>query len=669
MPTRDGSEPKEVRTSTGAPGTGGSGGSQRSNSESKGDRGAGAGTGTQQRSNTAAKTDSQRTTVSKTTTGNPRGPTSPDGIKRSAPTGTGTAAGNARVASGMPNNTNVAKSAPQAPARTEATKVRDPSRTAPPARQTPQAPISRAGRDQPPAPPSASDSLRTARVLESPITNRNVARQQAAAAQGASDAMRRNTGFPAARPANPTDPNGLQQPNRANATGTDSYRTANVAREAARRAAVAAANPPPQRGIAPAQGQPYGGFVNDPYTANRNAGLRAVNERARAQQAAAAARAGVQPGLASPGVPTNPFGQLQQQGIAATQARAEEQRRAQAAAAARAQYSQYRSPPGVPDPAQDYNNLRTANAYGANFAQPNPNPGTTSMASLNSVFGVPDSFNDGYQGLGQYAEPQKEIVDRAPIQGGPYAGYGAPQSPEARTAEAEAAATNMRRSGVIGGPRFVDSIMGNPPATPDQAATQDVRIDPAGGLPNPMRQPPGQIVNDVRRQVAVQQGPRAPQPQTITVPGGGLPTGAPGQQEIVRNIEDYNPQQQPGTQAPSQQYDGGANTAPSQNAGQPQNLAELANRYSYEKGQIKDGFRNLPGKIYDAITGGDFRAYDPIGDQQGQRGDPAIGNSGNGGQQQPVDIQQLLNMIAQLQGQGGVSDPSQQLQMILRTFV
>ena len=228
MVARDGSENKEIKTATGAPGTGGSGGSQRSNSESKGDRGAGAGTGTQQRSNAAAKTDSQQTTVSKTTPGNPRGPTSPDGIKRSAPTGTGTAAGNARVASGMPNNTNAAKTGTSY-ARTgtgrTATKVADPSRTA--------APAPTQQRDKPPAAPSATDSYRTANAISSSITNPNVARQRTAAAQGAADAARRNTGFPAARPTNPTDPNGLQQPNTANATGTDSYRTANVASAAA----------------------------------------------------------------------------------------------------------------------------------------------------------------------------------------------------------------------------------------------------------------------------------------------------------------------------------------------------------------------------------------------------------------------------------------------------
>lgn len=659
MANAEGTETKDTRTAGGKTSSASSGGG--SGTQSSGGGGASRGSSTAggaQRSNTAAKTDSQNTTVSKTTPGNPRGPTSPDGIKRSAPTGTGTAAGNAKVASGMPNNTNVSKAAPAAPAKSSATQVRDPSRPAPKAPAAPAAPPSRTGRiaGDPRVSYTPVGSLQAPAAPSYPYAgNRAKGQIDASRVQGDVDAMRRNTGFPAARPANPTDPNGLHAPAGASATGTDSYRTANVIKDAARRTAVAAANPP---GIGPAQGQPYGNFQNDPFAGNRNAGIRAVNDRARAQQAAAAARAGVQPGLSAPATPTNPFGGLQQQSLAATQARADEQRRAAAAAAARSQYSQYRSPPG--DPNGDFRALQEANAFGEMSRRPGsmpPNP-----ADPNNAYGSPQIVGNAFQSLVDRAP--KAITDRVPndltrtagipgappsagtgyvdnLLGGPaapqapqsqYSGYGAPQSPEAREAEI----TGLVQSGIIG----------RQPGIPQPASAQ-----PFSAPPNPMRQPPGEIVNDVRRQVATNMSPAPRQPQSVTVPGGGLPTGQP-----------------PGPQAPSQEYDGGPNVPPSQNDGQAQNLSELANRYSYEKGQIKKGFQDLPGKLYDAIVGGDFRAYDPIGGQQGDRGNSAQQGSNPVQNQQPVQIEQLLNMIAQLQG-SGVTNPSDQLALIMRTFV
>jgi hypothetical protein len=523
--------------------------SQTSNTAAKGDRG-GAGVA-------GGKTDSPRTTVAKSTVGNPRGPTSPQGVKRSAPTGTGTSGGNARVATGIPGRTNSGRIAlgrtPESP------RVMDPTRT-----QAQRTSAPGVARDKPPAAYSATDSYRVGNILNSPITNPNVARQRIAAAQGALDAARRNTAFPAARPANPTDPNGLQQPNTANASPLDIYRTANVARDAMRRAAVAT----PQQSLAPPQGQPYAPFRNDPFTVVRNAPIAAMRERARTQE--------------------------------------EARRVADRAATMQGQYSQYRSPPGVPDPAQDYNNLRAANEFGLESARPNTNPRVNSMASLDSVYGAVMG-QDPYGGLRQYADPVKDMA-RVPSDPG-------------------------RVTTSVAANSFVDNLGLPSPAVPRQPSTYSGYGAPAS--PEAMEQVMQGLINA---------GALSPgQVQTAGIPS---PTNA---------------------QPPSQEYIGQPNVAPSQNAGQPQSLQELANRYNYEKGQIKQGFQNLPGQIYDAIVGGDFKPFAMTG-LQGQGGNRAVDRAP---QQQPTEqasADSISSMIAFLQD-AGVTNPNDQLALILRTFV
>lgn len=112
-----------------------------------------------------------------------------------------------------------------------------------------------------------------------------------------------------------------------------------------------------------------------------------------------------------------------------------------------------------------------------------------------------------------------------------------------------------------------------------------------------------------------------------------------------------------------QTADGSA--APSQQAGQPQTIDELGNRVSYEADKARDGFKNLPGKIYDAIVGGNITAGQDLNALQQTRG-------GGGGilpppDGEPLDVQSMQKLMAELKRRG--VSANQQLQLILSTFV
>jgi hypothetical protein len=208
------------------------------------------------------------------------------------------------------------------------------------------------------------------------------------------------------------------------------------------------------------------------------------------------------------------------------------------------------------------------------------------------------------------------------------------------------------------------------------------------GNPNPFRQSPMSLAGDVRRQAALAQGPAPavrqptnigeirpdprmnPAPQimrqaagTMTGPynpsprpsgeysGYGAPdspetqmanmqglvnSGAlnPGSGERILSVENYDDGQ---FAQPSTGDNIRPSVAPSQNAGVPQDFAELGNRYDYTKGQIKQGI----GNIFDTITNGNVR---------GDVRPPGMGgDDGTRGQQQQDAI---IDTVADLLGKG-----------------
>lgn len=144
------------------------------------------------------------------------------------------------------------------------------------------------------------------------------------------------------------------------------------------------------------------------------------------------------------------------------------------------------------------------------------------------------------------------------------------------------------------------------------------------------------------------------------VPASGMPPseysgyGAPFNAEVqIGQWENVDPPPADGSAAPSQQ------------AGQPQTIDELGNRVSYEADKARDGFKNLLGKISDAIVGGNITAGQDLNALQQTRG-------GGGGilpppDGEPLDVQSMQKLMAELKRRG--VSANQQLQLILSTFV
>lgn len=233
------------------------------------------------------------------------------------------------------------------------------------------------------------------------------------------------------------------------------------------------------------------------------------------------------------------------------------------------------------------------------------------------------------------------------------------------------------------------------PATPLAAGNPFVRSGP-------------EMAMDVRRQAALAQGARAPvspRPQ-INIPGGGLPEAvnsvrpAPAPASIPTSAQGgmgvtaFGPSgvatrrgiytdpadttaarnswyggtvsptsappprnASPMPEAPNQEPAGPV--SPSQDVGQPQSLRELYNRYQYEKQQLKDGFKSLPGRAWNAIKNGEFGAPNFRPDA--------------GGKENRTPYQLLMEDAVQQAEQAGVLPPptpnKDQLDLVYRTFI
>ena len=109
-----------------------------------------------------------------------------------------------------------------------------------------------------------------------------------------------------------------------------------------------------------------------------------------------------------------------------------------------------------------------------------------------------------------------------------------------------------------------------------------------------------------------------------------------------------------------------------QDDGQPKSVRELVNRYRYERDAAKQGFRDLPGRIGRAIREGDFRAFQPRGDQgQGsQNWERTQNQPGMPAQQQPSDLNTIIAQLLALleQQQSGILSGPSQADLVNNTF-
>lgn len=105
-----------------------------------------------------------------------------------------------------------------------------------------------------------------------------------------------------------------------------------------------------------------------------------------------------------------------------------------------------------------------------------------------------------------------------------------------------------------------------------------------------------------------------------------------------------------------------------QDDGQPQSLGELSNRYDYEKGLVKEGLTELPGRLWAAITSGDIRGYTPETNDKRGVNPPSM----NQRPQQPltdadaVVVARLLALLKELEQQGG---SQAQADLVNSTFI
>lgn len=258
-----------------------------------------------------------------------------------------------------------------------------------------------------------------------------------------------------------------------------------------------------------------------------------------------------------------------------------------------------------------------------------------------------------------------------------------------------------------------------PQTTPNYAPQNQRRVaEPMSrGLPastarpalgNPFNRSATQVAMDVRRQAALAQGPRAPastRPQ-ISIPGGGMPeamnsvrpapapastptsaqggmgvtafgpSGVATRRGIYTDPADTTaardswyggtvsptsaPPPQNASPMPEAPYQEPAGpVSPSQDVGQPQSVRELYNRYQYEKQKLKDGIKSLPGRAWNAIKNGDFRA-------------PDFGPDA-GGKDNRTPYQLLVEDAVQQAEQAGILPPpapnKDQLDLVYRTFI
>jgi uncharacterized protein YjbJ (UPF0337 family) len=145
----------------------------------------------------------------------------------------------------------------------------------------------------------------------------------------------------------------------------------------------------------------------------------------------------------------------------------------------------------------------------------------------------------------------------------------------------------------------VEDVLAPQPATPNRGNYSFPNFDPSS--------PEQANAINMARQMSAGLGDVATsQPQTAA------PANQPARQPTEVDIN-------AGPEAPSQQGNFPPDRNFMQDDGQAQSVAELQNRYEYEKARAKDGFKQLPGRLASAILGGDLRPYQ--GTENDKRGD------------------------------------------------
>lgn len=121
---------------------------------------------------------------------------------------------------------------------------------------------------------------------------------------------------------------------------------------------------------------------------------------------------------------------------------------------------------------------------------------------------------------------------------------------------------------------------------------------------------------------------------------------------------------------PSQEGNWPADPNFTQDDGQPQSLRELHRRYQYEKEQAKQGIKDLPGKLWQAIVNGDIHGGEFSHAGNGRQDLPrtAIPTRSQAPLQQTAQSAALAQLLLLLQQQQAGTSPSQ-MDLVFKTFV
>jgi hypothetical protein len=221
-----------------------------------------------------------------------------------------------------------------------------------------------------------------------------------------------------------------------------------------------------------------------------------------------------------------------------------------------------------------------------------------------------------------------------------------------------------------------------PQVMKDQARVPQGTIVPAGGpapaapsmaAAGPFSISPGDPAS--QRYAATTQAPSqwnrqpAQAGSQITIPGGDLPVAAgPSVPSWRQSL--YAGEDMPYPAGPEGQGQSGISgpAAPSQQAGQPQSIGEALNRYQYEKDRASEGLSGLPGRILEAVLGGNISGNTMLGPRDAERGD-----KGNREMNQLLldEINRILATSAPAStSRPAVAGPNQsQLDLVLNTFL
>lgn len=134
-------------------------------------------------------------------------------------------------------------------------------------------------------------------------------------------------------------------------------------------------------------------------------------------------------------------------------------------------------------------------------------------------------------------------------------------------------------------------------------------------------------------------------------------------QQITDAYESNRP-----TPSPSQ----GEFVSPSQDDRRPQTVGEAVQRFRYDRDNAKQGARDLPGRVMQAIIGGDMSNPDGFGNfpaMTGQRNPTEPRYPASGGAPIGLSSAQLMALLAQMQQQPGITSGQSQMDLINNTFV